>query len=127
MNFIEIFFNQKLNVYGREPFKNVVMYHQGVRTFISGTGAWKMCNDEKDKAQNENKVRQSYQHPNKEVEVLQRYKKFIGSPIRLKNLNKILIHSDDEGKKPSDKDIVELGNIVMVRLRQQLDVDLWYS
>ena len=47
------------------------------------------------------------------VEVLQRYKKYLGSPIRLKNLNKILIHSDDERKKSSDKEIVELGKIVM--------------
>ena len=113
MNFIEIFFNQKLNVYGRETYENVVMYQQGVRTFISGTGAWKMCNDEKDKAQNENKVRQSYQHPNKEVEVLQRYKKYLGSKMRLKNLNKVLIHSDDEKKKPSDNEWIGLGKIVM--------------
>ena len=113
MNFIEIFFNEKLNVYGRDPYENVVMYHQGVRTFISGTGAWKMCNDEKDKAQNENKVRQSYEHPNKEVEVLQRYKQYIKSPSRLKNLNKILIHSENEEKRPSDRQMTELGKIAM--------------
>ena len=110
MNFIEIYFNQRLNIYGREPFENVTLYHKGVRTFISGTGAWKMCNDEKDKAQNENRVRQSYQNPNKKVEVLQRYKKYIKSDVRLKNMNKILIHSDNEEKKSTDKEIIELGN-----------------
>ena len=113
MNFIEIYFNQRLNIYGREPFENVTLYHKGVRTFISGTGAWKMCNDEKDKAQNENRVRQSYQNPNKEAEVLQRYKKYIKSDVRLKNMNKILIHSDNEEKKSTDKEITELGKIAM--------------
>ena len=113
MNFIEIFFNQRLNVYGREPYENVTLYHQAVRTFISGTGAWKMCNDEKDKAQNENVLRQSYLHPNKEIEVLQRYKKFLTSKERLKNLNKILVHSDNEESRPSDREMTELGKIVM--------------
>ena len=113
MNFIEIFFNQRLNVYGREPYKNVNLYHQAVRTFISGTGAWKMCNDEKDKAQNENVLRQSYLNPNKEIEVLQRYKTFLTSKERLKNLNKILVHSDNEESRPSDREMTELGKIVM--------------
>ena len=113
MNFIEIYFNQRLNLFGREPFESVIMYHKGVRTFISGTGAWKMCNDEKDKAQNENKIRESYLHPNKEAEVLKRYKKYIKSPERLNNLNKILMHSENEGKKPSDRELTEQGKIVM--------------
>ena len=99
-------------MYGREPYENVTLYHQAVRTFISGTGAWKMCNDEKDKAQNENVLRQSYLHPNKEIEVLQRYKKFLTSKERLKNLNKILVHSDNEESRPSDREMTELGKIV---------------
>ena len=113
MNFIEIFFNQRLNVYGREPYENVTLYHKAVRTFISGTGAWKMCNDEKDKAQNENVLRQQYLNPNKEIEVLQRYKKFLTSKERLNNLNKILVHSDNEESRPSDREMTELGKIVM--------------
>ena len=113
MNFIEIYFNQKLNLYGRDPYENVRLYHEGVKTFISGTGLHKVCNDEKDKAQNENRVRHSYQHPNKEVEVLQRYKTYINSPERLSNINKILIHSDNEEKRPSDGEMTELGKIAM--------------
>ena len=113
MNFIEIFFNQHLNLYGREPFENVQMYHKGVRTFISGTGTWKMCNDEKDKAQNENKVRQSYQHPNKDIEVLHKYKKYLNGKERLNNLNKVLKHSDDEEMKPSGREMTKLGQICM--------------
>ena len=113
MNFIEIYFNERLNVYGRGPYESVIMYHQGVKTFISGTGAWKMCNEEKDRAQNENKIRESYLHPNKEAEVLQRYKTYINSSTRLKDLNKVLIHSDNEEKRPSDKEMTEMGKIVM--------------
>ena len=113
MNFIEIFFNERLNVYGREPYESVMFYHQGVKTYISGTGVWKMCNDEKDRAQNENKIRETYQHPNKEADVLMKYKTYINSTDRLKNLNKVLIHSDNEDKKPSDREFTELGKIVM--------------
>ena len=116
MNFIEIFFNQRLNVYGRGPYESVLMYHQGVKTFITGTGTWKRCNDEKDRAQNENKMRQSYLHPNKDAEVLQRYKTYINSSGRLKNLNKILIHSDNEEKRPTDREMPELGRIAMGEL-----------
>ena len=47
MNCVEIFFNGKLNLYGKEPYDNVVAYHQAVKTFINATGTWKMCNDEK--------------------------------------------------------------------------------
>ena len=92
------------------------MYHQGVKTFISGTGTWKRCNDEKDRAQNENKMRQSYLHPNKDAEVLQRYKTYINSSARLKNLNKILIHSENEEKRPTDREMPELGKIAMGEL-----------
>jgi hypothetical protein len=113
MNFIEIYFNERLNVYGRGPYESVMVYHKGDRTFIRGTGAWKMCNDEKDRAQNENKIRESYLHPNKEAEVLQKYKTYINSSERLKDLNKVLIHSDNEEKRPSDREITEIGKIVM--------------
>ena len=116
MKFIEIFFNQRLNVYGRGPYESVLMYHQGVKTFISGTGTWKRCNDEKDRAQNENKMRQSYLHPNKDAEVLQRYKTYINSSARLKNLNKILIHSENEEKRPTDREMPELGKVAMGEL-----------
>ena len=116
MNFIEIYFNQRLNVYGRGPYESVLMYHQGVKTFISGTGSWKRCNDEKDRAQNENKMRQSYLHPNKDAEVLQRYKTYINSSDRIKNLNKILIHSENEEKRPTDREMPELGKIAMGEL-----------
>ena len=72
-----------------------------------------MCNDEKDKAHNENKTRETYLNPNKDVEVLQRYKKYINSSARLSNQNKVLIHSDNEGHKSSDKEFTELGKICM--------------
>ena len=113
MNFVEIFFNERLNVYGREPYESVMVYHQGVKTFISGTGAWKMCNDEKDKAQNEKKLRESYQHPNKDADVLKRYKTYINSRERLNNINKVLINSDNEEKRSSDREFAEDGKIVM--------------
>ena len=82
-------------------------------TTKAGTGACKMCNDEKDKAQNENRLKKVYEHPTKDANVLQRYKDYIRSPKRLTNLNRILIHSEYEDKIPSEKEITELLKIVM--------------
>ena len=113
MNFVELYFNGKLNQYGNEPYANVIIYHQAVQKFISATGAWKMCNDEKDKAQHENRVRQDYVHPNREVEVLQKYKTYLNSSERLKIMNKVLYYSNKDDEKPTDREITEIGKITM--------------
>ena len=116
MNFVELFYNERLNMYGRVPYENVLIYHQGVKTFINGTGTWKMVNDEKDKAQNENKLRKDYQFPNQERDILKRYKDYLKSEERQKCLNKVLIQSEDEDKIPSDREMTELAKIIMGEL-----------
>ena len=103
-------------MYGRVPYENVLIYHQGVKTFINGTGTWKMVNDEKDKAQNENKLRKDYQFPNQERNILKRYKDYLKSKERQKCLNKVLIQSEDEDKIPSDREMTELAKIIMGEL-----------
>ena len=113
MNFVEMYFNEKLNLYGKESYDKVVSYHQAVKTHINATGTWRMCNDEKDRAQQENRVRQEYEHPNKDAEVLQEYKRYINSKKRLKNINKVLNCSNNDSKRPTDREFTEIGKIVM--------------
>ena len=72
-----------------------------------------MCNDEKDKAQHENRVRQDYVHPNREVEVLQKYKTYLSSSERLKNMNKVLYYSYKDDVKPTDREFTEIGKIIL--------------
>ena len=113
MNFIELQFNNKLNVYGRKPLDSVISYHNGVKSFIDGTKIWKTCNKDKKKKMRNNKILKEYENPNYEAEVLNRYKKYLKSQKRLSQIRKILYFASEEDKKPSDKEFTELGNIVM--------------
>ena len=113
MDFIELNFNNKLNLYGREPLEKVITYHNGVRSFIKGTNVWKTCNQDKERAQQNNKIRQEYEHPNKEAEILENYQKYIKSQERMSYINKILKFSRETAPKPSDGEITELAKIVM--------------
>ena len=88
MNFVEMQFNNKLNQYGREPLEKVMSYHNGVRSYITGTKAWKACNREKQKTQKTNKVLKSYQNPNFEAKILESYNKYIKSEERLVQIRK---------------------------------------
>ena len=110
MNFVELSFNENLNLYGRGPFDQVTMYHAGVRKFIEATGVWKLCNDEKEKIQNDNRLYKQYKNPNKDADILRRYKQFIESPERLKYLDKVM---DMSTKKLTDGEWTELTKIVM--------------
>ena len=113
MNFIEMHFNNKLSLYGREPLKRVMTYHYGVKSYIEGTKEWKAGNKERARAQQKNKVLKEYENPNYEAEILERYQKYIKSDERLSQIRKILTHSNEDGPKPSDKEWTELGQILM--------------
>ena len=110
MNFVEIYFNGKMNNYGREPFENAVMYHSAVRKFINSTGTWKMCNNEKDRAQHENRLRKAYEHPNREMDLLQKYNKYKNSTKRLQNIATV---TNMDKKKSSDTEMTKIALITM--------------
>ena len=113
MNFIELHFNNKLNLYGREPLERVMTYHNGVKSFINGTKVWKTCNKDKKRKLKNNKVLKEYRKPNHESEVLENYQKYLKKPERFFNIRKILKFSSDGESKPSDKEFTELGKIAM--------------
>ena len=113
MNYIELHFNNRLNQYGREPLEKVMTYHNGVKSFINGTKAWKACNKEKERSRQNNKALKDYQNPNHEAEILERFKKYIDSPERLDQIRKILKYSSKEASKPSNKEMTEIGRIAM--------------
>ena len=113
LDFIELHFNNKLNVYGPGPLKRIKPYHNGVRSFMKGTGAWKASNEERAKAVHSNKTRDEYENPNKELEILEKYHKYIKSSERLSSLTKVLSYSSEDSPLPSGGDMVELGRIVM--------------
>ena len=113
MNFIELHFNNKLSLYGREPLKAVISYHNGVKSFINGTKEWKACNKDKERAIQVNKAIKEYENPNFEAEILERYQLYIKSPERLSQITKLLEHSAEGAPKVSDGEMTELGQIMM--------------
>jgi hypothetical protein len=113
MNFIELEFNNKLNLYGREPLERVMTYHNGVKSYINGTKAWKACNKEKEKTRQNNKVIRDYENPNHDAEVLERFQEYVKSPERLNQIREILKYSEEGAPKPSDKKMTEIGRILM--------------
>ena len=61
----------------------------------------------------DNKTLKSYQNPNSEAKILERYNKYIDSEERLIQIRKILLHSKEGASKPSGKEMTELGKIAM--------------
>ena len=112
MHFIELHFNNKLNLYGREPLEKVISYHNGVKSFIDATKIWKSCNKDKKRKLKNNKVLKDMVKPNNEAEILESYQKYLKSPERLSEIRKIL-HFASEEEKPSEREMTELGKIAM--------------
>ena len=113
MHFIELHFNNKLNLYGREPLERVISYHNGVKSYIESTKIWKTCNKDKKRKLKNNKNLKEYENPNYEAEILEKYKKYLKSPERMDQIKKILRFAEEGAKRPTNKEMTELGKIVM--------------
>jgi hypothetical protein len=106
-------FNNKLNLYGRGLLEKVMTYHNGVKSFINGTKAWKTCNKEKKKTTQNNKVLKEIYDPNYEARILERHKKYTKYAERLRKLKMILDSAQEDAPKSSGKDMTQFGKIVM--------------
>ena len=80
---------------------------------MKSTGEWKMSNQEKDRAHQTRKVIEQYENPNKDLEILENYKKYIVSSERLSDFTKVLSFAADDSPMPSNGEMTELGRIVM--------------
>ena len=112
IDFIELEFNNKMGSYGPGPSEKLYPYHNGVRKFLKSTGEWKMSNGEKSKAHQTRKVLEQYENPNRDLEILQNYKKYITSSERLSNYTKVLSFDSDDCEVPSNGEITEIGQIL---------------
>ena len=113
MLFIELHFNNKLNLYGRTPLDNVISYHNGVKSFIESTKIWKTCNKDKKRTLKNNKILKEYENPNFEAEILENFQKYTKSKQRLDRIGKILKFARNNTMKPTNKEFTEIGNIMM--------------
>ena len=113
MDFIELFFTLKLNAFGVKVLNRVITYHKGVKSFIKATSQWKKSKEEENEAYETNKLLKDYQHPNKDIEVLEKYKEYIKSEERILKITKLLSYASPEAEAPSAAVITELGINVM--------------
>ena len=113
MNLIELHFNNKLNLYGREPLEKVMVYHNGVKSFINGIKIWKTCNKDRKQQLRNNKVFKEFEHPNFEAEIINKYQNYLESPKRLTQIRKIVHFSRKEVPKPTNKEMNECSKIAM--------------
>ena len=113
VDFIEFHFNQRLNVYGPEPLAKLVPYHNGIRSYLKGTGSWTKSNDERAQAHENKKMIETYESPHKDIEILEKYKRYIESPSRINNITKVLNFATDDSPLPKPAEMTELGKITM--------------
>ena len=113
MLFIELHFNNNLNLYGNEPLEKVISYHNIVKSYIDSTKIWKQCNKDKKKTLRNNKILKEYENPNYEAETLESLQKYYKSKERMNKIEKVLYFATEAKKNPSNKEFTELGNILM--------------
>ena len=113
MDFIELQFTLKLNAYGVDVLKKVLTYHKGVKSFIKATSQWKNSKDEENESYETNKLLKDYQNPNKDIEVLEKYKEYIKSDERAQKINQLLSFAYPEHDKPSEALMTQFGVTVM--------------
>jgi hypothetical protein len=113
MEFIELHFTLKLNAYGVDVLSRVQTYHRGVKSFIKGTSQWKKNNDEERDGYEKNKIIDDYKCPNKDVDILEKYKEYVKSEERISKISKLLSFAYPDAKSPPPSFMTEFGITVM--------------
>ena len=113
MDFIELHFTLKLNAYGVDVLSRVQTYHRGVKSFIKGTSQWKKNNDEEREGFEKNKTIDDYECPNKDVDVLEKYKEYVKSEERISKITNLLSFAFPDAKSPPPSIMTEFGITVM--------------
>ena len=113
MEFIELHFTLKLNAFGVDVLTKVQSYHNGVKSFIKATSQWKNSKEEERESYEKNKLIKDFKSPNKDAEVLERYKKYIKSEERILKINKLLSYAHPGAENPTAAVMTDLGVTLM--------------
>ena len=113
MEFIELHFTLKLNAFGVDVLTKVQSYHKGVKSFTKATSQWKNSKEEERESYEKNKLIKDFKCPNKDVEVLEKYKKYIKSNERILKINKLLSFANPDAESPTAAVMTDLGVTVM--------------
>ena len=113
MEFIELHFTLKLNAFGVDVLTKVQSYHKGVKSFTKATSQWKNSKEEERESYEKNKLIKDFKCPNKDAEVLEKYKKYIKSNERILKINKLLSYAHPDAESPTAAVMTDLGVTVM--------------
>ena len=110
MNFIELYFTERLNLYGPKPLETVRFAHNTIQTYIEGENIWNGITKECKNVALTNKKVDNILDPNKEANVVKAINEYLASKKREENIDKVL-KVQDYSRKPSE--FTEAGKIVM--------------
>jgi hypothetical protein len=113
MEYIELHFTLKLNAFGVDVLTKVQSYHKGVKSFTKATSQWKNSKEEERESYEKNKLIKDFKCPNKDAEVLEKYKKYIKSNERILKINKLLSYAHPDAESPTAAVMTDLGVTVM--------------
>ena len=113
MEFIELYFTLKMDASGIEVLTKVQSYHKSVKNFVKATSQWKNSKEEERESYEKNKLIKEFDCPNKDAEVLEKYKKYIKSNDRILKINKLLSYAHPDAENPTDGVMTDLGTTVM--------------
>ena len=113
MDFIELHFTLRMDADGLEILNKVLTYHQSVKSFTKATSQWKNSKDEENESYENNKLLKDYQNPNKDIEVLEKYKEYIKSDERIMKIDMLLSFAHPDHEKPSEAQMTQFVVTVM--------------
>ena len=113
MNFIELQFKDKLSLHGMKPLEKVITYHNVVKAYLEGTKTWKVCNEEKQKTLQDNRLIKDLVNPNHEADIFHEFHNYLKSEERLQQLKKISDLAKPNSRKATKKELTECGETCM--------------
>ena len=113
LDFIEYFFVLKISSFGIQPLDKVQTYHKALRIAIKGTSKWKNAKDDEIEAHEKNKTIRDYETPHQDLNVLEKYKKYIKSEERITKISSLMSCSYDDENLPTSGVMTNLALTVM--------------
>ena len=112
MNFIELHFNKRITIYGREVLDKILSYHSYVHSYLRSTKEWKKGKKERKKQNKENKIIKDFKVPDRDAKVLKKYRELLNSNPRLEEIKKLARLASPEVTSVTDSEFVRATRLV---------------
>ena len=113
MKFVEFELGTKYDLYGPDPHEKSKVHSKMIQDYIDGHGIWKITNRNRKTFKNSKKILENYSNPNKEQQILVRYKSFLSSNQRHGFISEVLLHDGANAPLPTPAQYIKICHIVM--------------